>query len=184
MLRRLESCRAASVLRWSVLAALTLLLAACGRQTAMDDLQQFIVEVSLRPGGPIEPMPEFLPYEVFTYSAASMRSPFDVPIMAGTGAAEAPVNLVQPDFDRTPEALEEFALTDLTMVGMITRDRSFIALIRDINGTLHRVGLGNYMGRNHGRIARVTAGEVELVEIVPAGDGGWVERPRTLAIQR
>jgi len=186
VLRHLESSRSACLLlmRWARLAALGLLLAACGRQTAMDDLQQFIVEVSLRPGGPIEPMPEFQPYEVFTYSAASMRSPFDVPIMAGTGAAEAPVNLVQPDFDRTPEVLEDFALTDLTMVGMITRDRTYIALIRDMNGTLHRVGVGNYMGRNHGRIARVTSGEVELVEIVPAGDGGWVERPRTLVLQR
>lgn len=170
--------------RTVLLIAVSLLLAACSRPSAMDDLQQFIIEVSLRPGGPIEPMPAFQPYEVFTYSAASMRSPFDVPIMAGTGEAQAPVNLVQPDFDRTPEALESFALTDLSMVGMITRDRSYIALIRDSNSTLHRVGVGNYLGRNHGRIARVTPSEVELVEIVPAGDGGWVERPRTLALQR
>lgn len=167
-----------------VLLALSLLLAACGRTTAMDDLQQFIVEVTLRPGGPIEPMPQFQSYESFTYSAASMRSPFDVPIMAGTGEADAPLNLVQPDFDRTPEPLESFALTGLSMVGMITRERTYIALIRDENGTLHRVGVGNYMGRNHGRIARVSASEVELVEIVPAGDGGWVERPRTLALQQ
>lgn len=160
------------------------LLTACGRQTAMDDLQQFIVEVSLRPGGEIEPMPQFQPYESFAYSAASLRSPFDVPIMIGAAQVEEPVNIVQPDFNRPPEPLESFALTDLAMVGMITRERSVVALIRDSSGTLHRVGIGNYMGRNHGRVARVTASEVELVEIVPAGDGGWVERPRTLPLQR
>lgn len=167
-----------------LMAILMLLLAACSRPIAMDDLQQFIIEVSLRPGGPVEPMPQFLPYEAFTYSAASMRSPFDVPIMAGTGEAASPVNLVQPDFDRPAESLEAFALTDLAMVGMITRDRTYIALIRDISGVLHRVGVGNYLGRNHGRITRVTGNDIELVEIVPSGDGGWVERPRTLALQR
>jgi len=182
--RRLDCIKQAGRLPKVALLTVMSLLAACSRPTAMDDLQQFIIEVSLRPGGPVEPMPQFQPYEAFTYSAASMRSPFDVPIMAGTGAAEAPVNLVQPDFDRTPESLESFALTDLNMVGMITRERTVIALIRDLTGTLHRVGAGNYMGRNHGRITRVTASEVELVEIVPAGDGGWVERPRTLALQR
>ncbi len=160
------------------------LLTACGRQTAMDDLQQFIIEVSLRPGGEIEPMPQFQPYEAFSYSAASLRSPFDVPIMVGAALAEQPATIVQPDFDRTPEPLESFALADLAMVGMITRERSVIALVRDSSGKLHRVGVGNYLGRNHGRVSRVTNSDIELVEIVPAGDGGWVERPRTLPLQR
>jgi len=182
--RRLDCFRQTSRLQRAAVVIAMSMLAACSRPTALDDLQQFIIEVSLRPGGPVEPMPQFQPYEAFTYSAASMRSPFDVPIMAGTGEAEVPVNLVQPDFARTPELLESFALTDLNMVGMITRERTFIALIRDLSGTLHRVGAGNYMGRNHGRITRVTASAVELTEIVPAGDGGWVERPRTLALQR
>lgn len=166
------------------LVSLCLLLSACGGNDGMDDLQQYIVEVSLRPGGPVEPMPQFLPYEAFTYSAASLRSPFDVPIMAGTSVAQEPVSEVKPDFDRTPEALESFALSNLTMVGMITRGNATIALIQDENGMIHRVGRGNYLGRNHGRVMSVAANELELTEIVPSGDGSWVERPRTLAMQR
>ncbi|MEY3667223.1 MAG: hypothetical protein RL572_763 [Pseudomonadota bacterium] len=168
--------------RLLLLCTLTL-LAACGRRDAMDDLQQFIIEVSLRPGGEIEPMPQSQPNEAFAYSAASQRSPFDVPILVGATPAEKPVNVVQPDFDRAPEALESFALTELTLVGMITRERSVIALIRDSNGLLHRVGVGNYMGRNHGRVVRLSASDVELIEIVPAGAGSWVERARTLPLQ-
>lgn len=160
------------------------LLSACGGNAGMDDLQQFIIEVSLRPGGPVEPMPQFLPYEAFTYSATSLRSPFDVPIMAGTSVAAAPVNDVKPDLNRTPEALEEFALSNLNMVGMITRGNATIALIQDENGKIHRVGRGSYLGRNHGRVTTVAPGEIDLIEIVPSGDGAWVERPRTLAIQR
>jgi type IV pilus assembly protein PilP len=160
------------------------LLASCGRPTAMEELQQFVLDVSLRPGGEIEPLPQFQSYEAFAYSAASLRSPFDVPIMVGAAPAEEPAAVVQPDLDRPPEPLESFALTDLAMVGMIARERRVIALIRDSSGTLHRVGVGNYMGSNHGRVSSVTNSEVELVEIVPAGDGGLVERPRTLPLQR
>lgn len=168
----------------ATLCLLCVALSACGGNDGMEDLQNYIVEVSLRPGGPVEPMPQFLPYEAFTYSAASMRSPFDVPIMAGTSAAQEPTSEVKPDFDRTPEELEAFALANLTMVGMITRGNTTIALIRDENGMIHRVGRGNYLGRNHGRIMNVAPSEVEITEIVPSGDGGWVERPRTLVIQR
>lgn len=168
----------------STLMLLCLSLSACGGNDGMADLQQFIVEVSLRPGGPVEPMPQFQPYEAFTYSAASLRSPFDVPIMAGTSVATASVNEVKPDFDRIPEALEAFALSNLSMVGMITRGNATIALIQDENGMIHRVGRGSYLGRNHGRVVVVGPAEIELTEIVPSGDGAWVERPRTLTLQR
>lgn len=176
-----------SAMRWFrfvILSLLSLVLAACSRNADMADLQQFVIEVSMRPGEPVEPMPVFLPYEAFTYSAASMRSPFDVPVMAGTGVGVESTSSVQPDFTRTPEPLESFALTALSMVGMITRDGATIALVRDELGMIHRVGRGNYLGRNHGRVVQVSPDEIAIMEIVPAGDGGWVERPRTLALAR
>lgn len=171
-------------LRFVMLSLLCLVLVACSRNADMADLQQFVIEVSMRPGEPVEPMPVFLPYEAFTYSAASMRSPFDVPVMAGTGVGVESTSTVQPDFTRAPEPLESFALTALSMVGMITRDGATIALIRDELGMIHRIGRGNYLGRNHGRVVQVTPDEIAIMEIVPAGDGGWVERPRTLALAR
>ena len=163
---------------------LLVLLAACSGRASMEDLQQYIVEVSLRPGGPVEPMPEFLPYEAFTYSAASMRSPFDVPIMVGVTETQVPAAVVAPDFERPQEPLEAFALANLNMVGMMTRANNTIALVQDENGMIHRVVRGAYMGRNHGHVVRVTGSEIELIEIVPSGDGGWVERPRTLTLQK
>ncbi len=179
-----RNVKAGRWLRFVMLSLLSLVLAACSRNADMADLQQFVVEVSMRPGEPVEPMPVFLPYEAFTYSAASMRSPFDVPVMAGTGVGVESTSSVQPDFTRTPEPLESFALTALSMVGMITRDGATIALVRDELGMIHRIGRGNYLGRNHGRVVQVTPDEIAIMEIVPAGDGGWVERPRTLALAR
>jgi type IV pilus assembly protein PilP len=184
---RLLPRRNSSTLRWcrfSMFSLLCPMLAACSRNDDMADLQQFVIDVSMRQGEPVEPMPVFLPYEAFTYSAASMRGPFDVPVMAGTAVGVESSSTVQPDVNRTPEPLESFALTALSMVGMISRGDVYIALIRHDLGTIHRIGSGNYLGRNHGRVVQVWPEEVSIVEIVPSGDGGWVERPRTLALVR
>ena len=174
----------ARILRHKVALMLLGTLTACGGGGDMADLQQHIVEVTLRPGGEIEPMPEFLPYEAFTYSAASMRSPFDIPLAILMREAGQEVVMVVPDENRPREILEEYALGNLEMVGMLSRDRGYVGLVRDEVGVVHRVSVGNYMGRNHGRIRAVSPTQIDLVEIVPSGDGGWVERPRSLTLQR
>ncbi|MDX1491581.1 MAG: pilus assembly protein PilP [Pseudohongiellaceae bacterium] len=184
LLTNLPRSNMSLVPRLFALVSMAFVVAACSPSNEMSDLQQFIVEVSNRPGGPIEPMPTIIPYEPFTYSAASLRSPFDIPIMAGTGVAAVPSQEVQPDFEREQEELEQFNLATLYMVGVMRSRNSSLALIRDENGKVHRVGRGSYMGRNHGRVVSITPTEIELIEIVPAGDGGWVERPRTLVLQK
>ncbi|MEC7728529.1 MAG: pilus assembly protein PilP, partial [Pseudomonadota bacterium] len=50
-------------------------------------------------------------------------------------------------------------------------------------GGIHRVRTGNYMGQNYGRIVGVSETRIELIEIVPNGRGGWVERPRSLTLE-
>src|SRR5262245_38134529 len=49
-------------------------LAACSG--GMDELEAKVTEIKGRPGERIEPIPEIKPDEPFTYSAASLRSPF------------------------------------------------------------------------------------------------------------
>ena len=171
-------------LRGLVVAMACFVLTACSPANDIADLQQFVIDVSNRPGGEVEPMPEIIPYDAFTYSAASLRSPFDIPIMAGTGVAAVPSQEVEPDFERQTEALEEFSLSSLNMVGMMRSSNVYLALVRDEAGKVHRVSRGSYMGKNHGRVVSITSAEIELIEIVPAGDGGWVERPRTLMLQK
>ncbi|MCI5105431.1 MAG: pilus assembly protein PilP [Pseudomonadales bacterium] len=165
------------------LLGLTLLLAACNRVDNFQDLQSFVVEVKSRPGAEVEPVPEFVPYEGFIYSAASMRSPFEVPLIVDGESVALMSQDVEPDFDRPREALENHALSSLNMVGMLVRGGNFQALIEDSFGEVHRVAVGNYMGRNHGRIEEITETQVSLIEIVPSGSGGWVERPQTLTLQ-
>lgn len=169
--------------RLLLLMAMSLLLAGCNRIENFQDLQAFVDEVKSRPGAEVEPVPEFVPYEGFIYSAASMRSPFEVPLIVDGESATMMSQDVEPDFDRPREELENHALSSLNMVGMLVRSGIYQALIEDALGEVHRVRVGNYLGRNHGRIEEITETQVSLIEIVPSGSGGWVERPQTLTLQ-
>ena len=96
---------------------LALGLSACGGN--MDDLLEYVDEVKARPGGRIEPLPQIKPYQTFTYTAETMRSPFvpDRPQAAAAGAATGP----RPDTNRAKEYLEQFPLDTLSMVGILER---------------------------------------------------------------
>ena len=163
--------------------ASVLLLSACADGDAMVELQDYVQSVVNRPPGQIEPLPEFVSYESFTYSAASLRSPFEIPIDISAQIRSQQNNDVRPDENRPREPLENFALSNLVMMGTIARSGRTWALVRDETGLITRVTVGNYMGRNHGRITAVAQNQIELVEIVPTGDGGWLERPETLRLE-
>lgn len=168
--------------RWLLL-ALLVSLTGCARVQNFADLQAFVNEVKARQGAPVEPVPEFVPYEGFIYGAASLRSPFDLPIVIDTSSGQVLSQDVKPDFDRVREPLENEPLSELKMVGMLTRNGKYEALIEDNAGVVHRLAVGNYLGRNFGRIENITERQVNLIEIVPSGNGGWVERPQTLTLQ-
>lgn len=168
--------------KWALVVA-ALSLTGCARVQNFTDLQAFVDEVQSRQGAPVEPVPEFVPYEGFIYGAASQRSPFDLPVIIENPDGQVLSQNVVPDFERPKEFLENQPLSELTMVGMLTRNGRFEALIEDSVGVVHRLGVGNYLGRNYGRIEHVSRTQVNLIEIVPSGSGGWVERPQTLTLQ-
>lgn len=162
---------------------ISIVISACSRTDNFSDLQTFVVEVKARPAAQVEPVPVFVPYEGFIYSAASQRSPFDIPLtINGENAQELALD-VQPDFDRIQEPLESQSLSELTMVGMLFRQGVYEALIEDAFGEVHRVGVGSFLGRNYGRIQSISETQLSLREIVPSGSNGWVERPQTLTLQ-
>ena len=166
-----------------LLAAAVLLLSACSNNNEMIELQNYVQATVNRPPGPIEPIPEFSSYEPFQYSASSLRSPFDIPLDI-TQIIRNQDNDVAPDENRPKEPLENYPLSALTMVGTISRSGTDWALILDETGLVTRATLGNYMGRNHGRIVTIEESLIELVEIVPTGDGSWMERPQTITLRQ
>lgn len=157
--------------------------AGCASDGEFADLRAQMEEIKKRPKGRIEPPPEFKSYKTFSYSAAALRSPFSPPVEVETMAVPAQRSNVKPDFNRPPEALEEFGIDSLRMVGTLRRpDQALYALMQDPDGGLHRVMEGNYMGRNHGKIVTVAPTKVDVIEIVSDGQEGWIERPRTIVL--
>jgi type IV pilus assembly protein PilP len=169
-------------LRCLFLWGLPFLLLSCADR-GLEDLDTFMAEKRAAPGGLIEPVPTFEGYEAFAYSAATLRSPFDRPIDIRQLAVPSARAALRPDANRSREYLERYTLDSLVMVGSLQRNGQDWTLIKDPEGGIHRVQVGDFMGRDHGRIVDMGAAFIAVIEIVSDGTGdGWVERPRTIEL--
>jgi len=163
---------------------MVIVVASCSSGGLYTDLDQFIAEVEAKPKGQIAPLPEFQAYKPFTYSSSNRRSPFEPPIIVPKKTAEQAKNLdVKPPANHVREFLERFNLASLTMVGTLEQNDDTWALIEDVQGGVHRVQVGDYMGTNWGRIDTVAPARIDLTEIVSDGSGGWQYRPRSLELK-
>jgi type IV pilus assembly protein PilP len=163
---------------WLLVGALCLMASALTACSSKDDeLDQFIADTKKEPGGRVEPLPELKPYESYAYESADMRSPF---MPGGSGASSSAA--LRPDSRRNREFLEQFSLDTLRMVGTLRlADRTY-GLVKTKDGLVHRVLPGNYMGQADGRVTEITPSKISVVEIVPDGLGGYMERPASLAL--
>lgn len=157
------------------------LLSACSPDTDYSDLNAFMDEVDSRPRGRIEPLPPIETVPPFSYLASNKRSPFEPPVVLKRVERQSGPK-VEPDNNRVRQYLEQFTIGQLAMVGTLSQGATMYALIQDAEGGVHRVQSGDYMGTDHGKIRGVGETSIELIEIVPDGIGGWVERERTVAL--
>jgi type IV pilus assembly protein PilP len=162
---------------WRTLALMALgavVLAACSGRDS--DLSRFIEATKKEPGGRVEPLPEVKPYDSYVYSSSNLRSPF---VPGGSrGAASGP----RPEVQRNREFLEQFSLDTLKMVGTLKLDNQTYGLVQVADGRVQRVLVGNHLGQNDGRITDILANRISLIELVPDGLGGYIERPAALAL--
>jgi type IV pilus assembly protein PilP len=148
-----------------------------GCSGGQSDLEKWIAETKKKPGGRIQSLPEVKPYESFAYSASNLRSPFQ-PASPNLANGQG----VRPSSHRNREFLEEFSLDTLRMVGTFKVGNSFYGLVQSKDGLVHKVQPGNYMGQNDGKVTEITGSKISLVEIIPDGLGGYIERPASLAL--
>jgi type IV pilus assembly protein PilP len=164
---------------WVAAMLSAILLSACGPST--DDLEARVIEVKQRPGGMIEPIPQMKQFETFAYEAAGRRDPFTPTDTKGRGR-HSDVAGIRPDLNRNKEPLEEYPLDALRMLGIIESAGKTYALVRAPDGVVHRVSVKDHLGQNYGEIVAVSEAEISLMEIIPDGFGGWMQRPATLAL--
>ena len=165
-----------------LIASAPFFLLSCADQ-GLEDLDVFMAEKRAEPGGVIEPIPAFEAYEAFAYAAATLRSPFDRPIDIRQLTVLSARAALRPDANRPKQYLERFTLDSLFMVGSLKRNGQNWTLIKDPEGGIHRVQVGDFLGRDHGRVVEMGTGFIAVIEIVSDGtEDGWVERPRTIEL--
>jgi type IV pilus assembly protein PilP len=151
---------------------------AAGCSGGQSDLQKWITETKKKPGGRIQALPEVLPYETFTYAAGNLRSPFQPQGAGGLGGNAS----LRPRSSRNREFLEGFSLDTLKMVGTYKVGSNFYGLVQSKDGLVSKVQPGNYLGQNDGKVTAISGSRISLVEIIPDGLGGYIERPASLAL--
>jgi type IV pilus assembly protein PilP len=155
-----------------------LLLAGCGGEE-YQDLRDFVKNSGAGMRGKIEPPPEVKPYEYFAYTNdTNLPDPFK-PRKPDTHSGGG---INQPDMNRPKEALEEFPLESLKMVGYLYRNKVGYAVIRSTDSKLYRVKAGNYVGMNFGLIKEVKDTEIIIKEMVQDSAGDWTERVSSLQL--
>jgi len=162
---------------------ISLILSGCSDDD-FSDLKKYIADVKARPKGTIEPLPEIKPVEPFVFKPEGLRDPFkslneseeaeDVSIAVGNG--------IRPDTSRRKEELEAFPLDSMRMVGTVVMKNKLWGLVKAGDKTIYRVQVGNYMGKNYGKIIRIQTDKIELMEIVPDKPGTWREQQTSLAL--
>ena len=168
--------------RMLLLAASVLALAGCGRDITSEpgdapNLEEWVANVKARPAPPLDPLPVMQQFETFEYAAQGLRDPFS-DAFTSDNSGSGP----RPDSARRKQTLEQFPLDGMDMVGTLGRGSNLVALVMAPDKVTYRVQRGAYIGQSDGRVTGIYEDRIELVELVPDGAGGWLERPASIAL--
>lgn len=175
------------LIKYCILSLLALAVTACSNN--MGELEEYVEQVKNSPPGEISQPPEITTYDTFVYPGHE-RDPFDTNVLAaeimvtpeGVTVPKKSTSNVKIDANRVKEYLEGYPLDSLGMVGTLNQKSSLWALIQTSDGTIQKVGVGNYMGKNHGKITKITESEITMLEKVSDRIGGYIERPASIAL--
>ena len=170
-----------SVLKKKSRAALCLLslmaLSGC-YDKSMSDLRGFVDNAFKDQKPEIEPLPVVVPFKGFAYTASEENDPFNLENIINDEGGSGVALGERPDANRRKEALEEYPLDALRLVGTLSQNGEPWVIVQTTQGTVLRAGLGNYMGENNGKIKSISIEEqvVVLTETIPDPSGRWVNR--------
>ncbi|WP_440617194.1 pilus assembly protein PilP [Cysteiniphilum sp. 6C5] len=124
-------------------------------------------------------LPELKMIKTQAMNTKGLRNPFDTP--AKLRVKEAPTQMVddkqyEPDLARRKSPLEKIPLEDLKFSGVIEQSGHFWAIITNVkNQHANIVQVGDYIGRDYGRVDKITAKYVEIDERKKGKEGQWLK---------
>ena len=164
-----------------LLVLLPLLLSGCASDEHQD-LRQWMRDEAKGMKGKVAPLPEITPFPVVSYETEMLTPPF------ATGkivTLEVAADKTAPDRERPQQPLEIFPLEDLRVTGVIMAGPVPYALVQTPppNKPKH-VRVGEYMGRNFGKITAITSEGITVVETVKDANGAWVTQEKLLIVPK
>lgn len=166
--------------RWLLLVPPLLLLGCASEEH--QDLRQWMRDEAKGMRGKVAPLPEIAAFPVVSYETEMLTPPFAAgKIVTLEGAADK----TAPDRERPQQPLEIFPLEDLRVTGVIMAGAVPYALIQTPapNKPKH-VRVGEYMGRNFGKIKSITTEGVTVIETVKDANGAWVTQEKLLIVPK
>ena len=152
-----------------------LAISACGSRD-MQDLESFIRDTKADSVGKVEPLPTLQSFEQYAYQGQDARDPFRPSIASVRTVPNSMLNGSSISGARSAGELEHYSLESLSMVGIVNNKGQRWAIIKAPDGNIFRVREGNFMGKNHGKITKITDEMLEINEIVTTSDNRWTER--------
>ena len=139
-------------------------------------LQRELAELSKDLRGRVDALPQVKPYEPVAYTAEGQIDPFRRERISGPALPPK-----RPDLPpRVREALEEYPLDSMQMLGTITQAGETYALVK-AGANIYPVKKGNHLGQNLGMIVAIDDTQISLRELVADG-AEWVERASVLQL--
>jgi type IV pilus assembly protein PilP len=156
------------------------LLVGCDNE--QEDILKWMREQAAGMHGAVKPLPEIRIFPVVDYADLIGLEPFNAARIEPAKPEKRRVDDPRLDPDRQREPLEAYPLETLKMVGILGKGKSINALIQ-ADKALYQVRVGNFMGRDYGKVIAINQDSLELQELVEDLNEGWVEKVTTVHLQ-
>tara|TARA_B110000908_G_scaffold39149_1_gene47241 strand:- start:2512 stop:3036 length:525 start_codon:yes stop_codon:yes gene_type:complete len=140
--------------------------------------------VSLKPTDNIPSIPEFPVQVDYFYQSHAKRDPFQA-YYEVIKPEDMPVRqkAIPPDLLREKEPLELIDFPRFKLVGSLTNSGQSWALVSHTSGVVSKVAVGGRIGKNFGKVVKVSAKELVIKEKVSDGPGLWVSQYRSISAE-
>ena len=151
------------------------------------ELQQWMVEQKGNTPVKIMPVAEPKKFKPQAYTQEAVMEPFNnqkllQALRKDSSQSAANLALISPELSRRKEVLEGVPLDTVSMVGILNKKNTLVALLR-VDKLLYQAKVGNYVGQNYGRITKISDTEIAIREIAQDAAGEWIERKVNLQLQ-
>lgn len=160
----------------------TSLLVGCGNSDQA--VQQRMAAVSKNLTGMVEKIAEPKGFAPYKYESATRIDPFsEVKLALANQLPNARNPLTPHPEPHAPQPLEAFPLESLKMVGMLQQKGATYAFVKS-DAAVQRIQVGDYMGKDNGKVTAINESQIALTELVRDGGGDYVARSSTLQLQQ